>query len=82
MERAPDHCIIARRNLAAVTARAGEWKPVAGAPMTIGQAQDAYDRGEIELAQGRDGDAMLLFAIPRVHRDAGRRPWFGRREAA
>lgn len=82
MERAPEAHIIARRNLAAVTAAAAAWKPVAGAAMTVGQAQDAYDRGEIEMAQGRDGDAMLLFAIPRVQRATGRRPWFGRREAA
>lgn len=72
--RCPDHQIIARRALHIAGAT---WRPAPGAPLSIAAARDAYDRGEIELATGRDGDYATLYAIPRRERDI-RTAWFGR----
>lgn len=77
MERAPDNLIIAKR-LRWVTS---DWKRTPAATMTIGQAQDAYDRGEIELCQGITDREVLLYAIPRRLKDR-RRPYFNPRAAA
>lgn len=74
--RASDRHIIARRP---VTGRdADHWRPMAGATMSVAAARDAYDAGLVEIAQGRDGDEMVLYAIPRRERIV-RVAWFGRR---
>lgn len=41
----------------------------------IQRAQDAYDKGFLELCQGRDGFNMILYAIPRKDK-AVRKPYF------
>ena len=51
------------------------WSPVDGAAMTILAARAEYDQGRIELAQGRVGGVMELFAIPRRNQ-IKRRPYF------
>lgn len=78
MQRASDAHIIAKR----LRSGKGGWRSVAGAPMTIEQARAAHERGELDMAQGVDETHVLQFAIPRHHREVGRRPWFWRREAA
>jgi len=35
----------------------------------IRKAREAYDRGEVEMCQGRDGYTIHLYAIPRKVRD-------------
>lgn len=77
MNRCPDSMIIARRRLDIPTAGWRQISPI----WTIQQARDAYDRGEVEIATGRDGDEATLYAIPRVGR-IKRMPWFSRRDAA
>ncbi len=41
----------------------------------ISEARKAYDDGRIEMATGRDGFNMILYAIPRVEQ-AVRKPYF------
>lgn len=65
MKQADRHLIIAYRRLDVPDAG---WRSVPDAAMTIRQAKDAYDRGEVELCQGRDGHFATLYAIPRLER--------------
>lgn len=39
---------------------------------------DAYDDGTVDVCQGRDGDTIILYAIPRQRVDRERRPYFSR----
>lgn len=48
---------------------------------TIKNAREAYDRGELEMCQGRDGFTINLYAIPRKVRDTRpNRVYFAREE--
>ena len=48
---------------------------------TIKAAREAYDRGELEMCQGRDGFTINLYAIPRKVRDTRQnRVYFAREE--
>ena len=42
----------------------------------IKKARELYDEGVIEMATGRDGMNLLLYAIPRQFKDEGREPYF------
>lgn len=44
----------------------------------IKEARAKYDAGLIEMAQGRDGDWILLYAIPRKNPEKNRMPYFSR----
>ena len=44
----------------------------------IKRAHALYDSGEAEVCQGRDGEMVLLYCIPRKVR-THRVPWFSRR---
>ena len=46
--------------------------------LAISQAQQDYDRGEVELAQGRSSKFIFLYAIPRKEKKPRRHPYFGR----
>lgn len=44
------------------------WRDVAADGITVDDARAAYDRGEVELVQGRGQDGhSLLYSIPRKH---------------
>lgn len=42
----------------------------------IKKARKDYDDGKVELCQGRDGDNIILYAIPK-RRQVDRKPFFG-----
>ena len=42
----------------------------------IKQARLDYDSGLTEMCQGRDGDMIILYSIPRKNPELDRRPWF------
>lgn len=42
----------------------------------VRRARAAYDLGQVEIATGRDGDWLILYAIPRRKPDRRRRPYF------
>jgi hypothetical protein len=64
---------IARRSFA----HGGRWRPVDGARLTIVEAREEYDAGEIEMAQRHCGTEMELLVLVRETR-APRRSWFSR----
>ena len=41
-------------------------------------AKQQYDLGEVEICTGRDGDELILYAIPRKQIAKGRTPYFFR----
>ena len=41
-------------------------------------ARDLYDDGIVEVCQGRDGNWMLLYSIPRAEPEEGREVYFAR----
>lgn len=43
---------------------------------TIEGLRERYDNGEIELAQGRDGNFVIQYAFPRSKTAKRREPWF------
>lgn len=44
------------------------------------EAKQRYDRGEVEIVTGRDGETLLLYCIPRREIAKNRRPYFYRRD--
>ena len=40
------------------------------------KARYDYDAGKIEMCQGRQGDTLILYAIPRKKKAENRKPWF------
>lgn len=51
-------------------------------PRVAQMIYDAYDAGTVDVCQGRDGDTIILYAIPRVRVDHDRRPYFSRQFGA
>lgn len=70
MKQASPNLIVARRSAN------GGWRFVMG--FAEGEVQSEYDRGTVELAQGRVDGVMCLFRIPRNER-ALRSKYFGLR---
>ena len=46
---------------------------------SIREAREKYDAGLIEMVTGRCGKELILYAIPRVHIDRKREPYFSRK---
>lgn len=46
----------------------------------IAEARRRYDAGDIEMATGRDGFNLILYAIPRREKALGRKPYFTKLE--
>lgn len=44
----------------------------------IEKARESYDKGFVEVCQGRDGNWIILYAIPRLMPDIGRQVYFSR----
>jgi len=65
-----DRFLIASKNVGAVWPKSKE----------IAKAKQAYDRGEVEIVTGREGDTLMLYCIPRREIDKKRRPYFSRQE--
>lgn len=42
----------------------------------IAEARSQYEKGTHEMVTGRDGDWLILYAIPRKHRDPNRAGYF------
>ncbi len=55
-----------------------EWRSLLDAPLTIAEAHDAYNDGQIELFQRLTADSVILLMYRRRVRDKNRRPYFGR----
>ena len=51
-----------------------KWPPCDLQKITV--ARHKFDRGEIEMPTGRDGDWYILYSIPRSKVDKHRRPYF------
>lgn len=48
--------------------RVSGWRDFPGGPMTIREAQTAFDDGVVELCQAREEGRNLLIAVPRKSR--------------
>lgn len=59
----------------------GAWRLHDDAVMSIDLAKAAYDKGEIEMAQGRDGANFYLRVLFRREKAADRLGWFARVES-
>jgi hypothetical protein len=57
--------------------RAGDDWPLF-AHYEIEKARQDYDLGLSEMCQGRDGQWIILYSIPRIHPEQGRLPYFSR----
>ena len=55
-------------------------RTIAGEPWPVStyieKARSDYDAGLVEMCQGRDGNWIILYAIPRTKPDYGRPPYF------
>lgn len=78
MNRLSDSHIIARRNLRSVSEIGSRWREEPGAAMTLRQARDAYDRGEVIMAQRTEDGWAIQYAVRRQQVEKGKAPWFGR----
>lgn len=71
--RGPRHL---RKHIVAIRHVDGDW-PKNDA---IQIARRKYDNGDVEMAQGRDGFHIILYAFPRKRRAKRVNPWFARME--
>lgn len=76
MNRMSDKHIIARRNLRAVSEIGAKWREEPGAAMTLRQARDAYDRGEVIMCQRTEDGWAIQYAKRRAEVEKGKAPWF------
>lgn len=70
--------LIAVRDVSEETTVLGlPWRLVPQAYMTLDEARRAYDDGKVDMCQGREGNLILQYAIPRRFPAPHRNHFFG-----
>lgn len=59
-----------------IVARKRAWEVWNNEDNDIATARNMYEAGTVEMCTGRDGDWLILYAIPRQHRDPNRAGYF------